>query len=57
MIRLIDSTSKLGAHIYHSNIQGERIVPMCNSCNGLSGTFSLVGGVTLPKANKAETYG
>ena len=47
----------LGAHVYHSNVQGERIVPMCNSCNGRSDTFSLKEGITKPKANKSETCG
>lgn len=47
----------LGAHIYNPDVTGERIAPMCSSCNGLSGTFSLKGGVNLPSANKSETCG
>ncbi|GAB7259000.1 hypothetical protein DaDZ19_06650 [Dickeya ananatis] len=23
----------LGAHVYHADVTGERIVPMCDSCN------------------------
>ncbi len=47
----------LGAHIQNPNVDGERIVPMCDSCNGLSGTFNLKGGITLPSANKSKTCG
>ena len=49
------STPVLGAHIYNSSVTGERIVPFCDSCNKLEGTFSLNGGVTLISANKANT--
>lgn len=45
----------LGAHIMHTAVAGERIVPMCDSCNGLIRSFTLKGGVTLPSANKAIT--
>jgi hypothetical protein len=50
-------TSKptLGGHVINSAVTGERIVPLCDSCNKLSGTFTLKGGVTVPSANKAET--
>lgn len=51
------SAPALGAHIINSNVSGERIAPMCNSCNGLSGSFNLKGNVTLPSANTAETCG
>lgn len=45
----------LGAHIIHTNVSGEKIVPMCNSCNSLSSFFSLNVGVTLINANKSQT--
>ena len=47
----------LGAHIYNPNVTGEKIVPMCASCNGLDGSFNLKAGVTLVSANKSETCG
>ena len=47
----------LGAHVINPGVTGERIVPMCDSCNGLAGSFTLKGGVTLPSANTAETCG
>lgn len=47
----------LGAHIINSAVAGEKIVPMCDSCNKLQGTFTLKGGITLPSANMAETCG
>lgn len=47
----------LGAHVIHTDVSGEKIVPMCSSCNGLGSAFNLDGGVTLVNANKAETCG
>ena len=47
----------LGAHIINSDVTGEKIVPMCDSCNGLGETFTLKGGVTLPSANTSDTCG
>jgi len=47
----------LGAHVQNPNVDGERIVPICDSCNGLSGTFDLKGEITLPSANKSKTCG
>ena len=49
------SVPTLGAHVINANVTGERIVPMCDSCNKLVGTFTLKGSITLPSANKAET--
>lgn len=49
------NTATLGAHIINSNVSGEKIVPACDSCNKLSGEFSLKGGITLVSANKSET--
>jgi len=45
----------LGAHIRNPNVTGEKIVPMCDSCNKLTSTFDLKGGVTLVSANTSET--
>lgn len=45
----------LGAHIINSSVTGERIVPMCSSCNGLDETFTLKGGITVTSASPAET--
>lgn len=47
----------LGAHVYNHNVSGERIVPMCNSCNKLKDEFSLKGGVTAVHANQSKTCG
>ena len=45
----------LGAHIYNKNVEGEKIVPACNSCNQIDSEFSLTGGITLVPANKSDT--
>ena len=45
----------LGGHITHPSVTGERIVPMCDACNKLTGTFGLKGGLVLPSANKSQT--
>lgn len=50
-------TPSLGAHIYHPEVDGERIVPMCNSCNGLGSKFSLKGGTSIIKASQNDTCG
>ncbi len=47
----------IGGHVYNPSVKGERIVPMCSSCNGLDSTFDLKGGVTLVSANKSKTCG
>lgn len=44
----------LGAHVINANVTGEQIVPMCASCNNLSGSFNLLG-VRLVSANKSKT--
>ena len=49
------SAPTLGAHVINSAVAGERIVPMCDSCNKLSGTFTLKVSITVPSANKSET--
>lgn len=45
----------LGAHVINNEVSGEKIVPMCTSCNKLTGYFDLKGGVQLVNANKSET--
>lgn len=47
----------LGAHIYNSQVTGEKIVPMCDSCNKNEYTFNLKGGISLVSANTSETCG
>ena len=49
--------STLGAHIINPNVIGEKIVPMCDSCNKLTDNFNLKGGIVLPSANILETCG
>lgn len=43
----------LGAHVYHPDVSGERIVPMCDSCNKNASKFSLKGGTNIPSANRS----
>ncbi|HUI46972.1 MAG TPA: hypothetical protein VL122_13425 [Nitrospirota bacterium] len=45
----------IGGHVINPSVDGERIVPMCDSCNKLSGTFTLKGGVSVPSANQSQT--
>ena len=49
------NNATLGAHVINSSVSGEKIVPACDSCNKLSGEFTLKGGITLISANKSET--
>lgn len=44
----------LGAHVINVDVTGEKIVPMCASCNNLSGSFNL-SDVWVVSANKSET--
>lgn len=50
-----NNTPTLGAHVINPNVIGERIVPMCDSCNNRSESFTLKGGITCPSANKTKT--
>lgn len=50
-------TPTLGAHVINAEVDGERIIPMCDSCNGLSDEFDLKDGITLPYANQSTTCG
>ena len=54
-VRGCTNSPTLGAHIYNSAVAGEKIIPMCSSCNGLDSKFDLNADVTLVSANKAET--
>lgn len=45
----------LGAHVINPDVTGERIVPVCDSCNKLGDSFSLKGEINCPSANKSET--
>ncbi len=49
------NNATLGAHIINSSVSGEKIVPACDSCNKLTGEFTLKGGITLVSANKQAT--
>ncbi len=49
------NSATLGAHVYNPDVTGERIVPMCDSCNKLESEFLLKGGVTLVPANKSKS--
>ena len=51
------SQATLGAHVINTTVAGEKIVPMCDSCNKLSGIFTLKGLIALANANKSETCG
>jgi hypothetical protein len=45
----------LGAHVFNPDVSGEKIVPMCDSCNKLSESFSLKLGFIPVSANTAVT--
>lgn len=45
----------LGAHIVNADVSGEKIVPMCDSCNKRTDYFDLKNGITLVSANRSET--
>ncbi len=45
----------IGAHIINANVDGEKIVPMCDACNKKTGYFTLKGGISLVSANRSET--
>ena len=47
----------LGGHVANKNIKGEKIVPICDSCNKEVGIFNLRSEVVLVSANKSETCG
>ena len=45
----------VGGHVVHQGGMGEGIVPLCVSCNGLSGTVALKPGISIASANKQDT--
>ena len=45
----------LGAHVINPNISGEKIVPMCDSCNKINKSFALKSNISDVSANTAET--
>jgi len=45
----------LGAHVHNPSVSGERIIPMCTTCNKKTDSFDVKADVTFVKANKAET--
>lgn len=47
----------LGAHVINLEVSGEKIVPMCKSCNNLTNKFNLKIGTTVVSANVSETCG
>lgn len=51
------NTPTLGAHIINSSVTGERIAPLCDSCNKLASEFSLKNNTYVPSANRSETCG
>jgi hypothetical protein len=44
----------LGAHVINPNVSGEKIVPMCDSCNKKNISFALKS-IVVVSANTAET--
>lgn len=50
-----EGKSTLGAHVINPNVSGEKIVPMCDSCNKIVDTFSLKPNIHPVSANTAET--
>lgn len=50
-----NNKATVGGHVINASVSGERIVPLCDSCNKLGGSFGLKGSITLPSANRAET--
>lgn len=45
----------VGGHVVHQGGMGEGIVPLCASCNRLSGTVVLKPGISIASASKADT--
>lgn len=49
--------AEVGGHVINPAVTGERIVPLCSSCNGRTDKFTLKDGITLSSANVSETCG
>ena len=45
----------LGAHVYNSEVSGEKIIPACNSCNQWEKPFNIKIDTQFVSANKNET--
>lgn len=56
-VNACNNIATVGAHVAHSTVDGERIVPMCASCNAGHGAFSLKAGTSTAIANRAQTCG
>ncbi len=41
----------VGAHVINPDIDGERIIPMCYSCNQKSGSFTIKDNTEYPRAD------
>ena len=50
-----ENNAILGAHVINPNVSGEKIIPMCDSCNKKVDDFSLKVNTTTVTANKTET--
>jgi hypothetical protein len=50
-----ENEATLGAHVINDGAEGERIAPLCDSCNKLTDSFTLKGSTSVPSANKAKT--
>lgn len=48
------NAATLGGHIINASVSGEKIVPMCDSCNKVDYEFDLKGGITVVSANKGS---
>lgn len=51
------NAATLGAHVINSAVSGEKIIPMCESCNKLTKEFSLKDKIILVSANVSDTCG
>jgi len=49
------ATPTIGAHVINPAVTGEKIIPMCASCNKITGSFNIKSEVTLVSANKSKT--
>jgi len=47
----------LGAHVFHPNVEGEQIIPMCISCNNNPEYFDIKSNAVIVSANKSLTCG
>ena len=52
-----NNSPTLEGHVINVNVSGEKIIPMCDSCNQFSGPFDLKSGTTFVSANQSEACG